>query len=295
MAAGDWVMDHTKIVMPIVLVVCVLVTVFFAINANRSEKLEKEAEMAAANVAQEAEADQMQEKATPAPVFELEKNAYPEVNDMLRTYYDAQASGDIEVVSALNTYLNEIEKIRVEELSKYIEEYPVLDVYTKPGLEENTYVAYVYSEVKFNDIDQQLPGMQTYYIGKNENNEFFINDGTYDDSVWNYIKEVTLQDDVVDLNNKVVVEYNEFLASDEELNEFVAYLKEKINEEVGEILAKAEQPEAEEAAQNEAAPAQEEAQALENIMKAGYEVEFALLKEEAIGNWKKFRGQFGFH
>lgn len=39
---------------------------------------------------------------------------------------------------------------------------------------------------------------------------------------------------------------------------------------------------------------QEEAQALENIMNAGYEVEFALLKNEAIGNWKKFRGQFGF-
>ena len=36
-------------------------------------------------------------------------------------------------------------------------------------------------------------------------------------------------------------------------------------------------------------------QALENIMNAGYEVEFALLKEEAIGNWKKFRGQFGFN
>lgn len=39
---------------------------------------------------------------------------------------------------------------------------------------------------------------------------------------------------------------------------------------------------------------QEEAQALENIMNSGYEVEFALLKDEAIGNWKKFRGQFGF-
>ena len=39
---------------------------------------------------------------------------------------------------------------------------------------------------------------------------------------------------------------------------------------------------------------QEEAQALEDIMKAGYSVEFALLKEEAIGNWTKFRGQFGF-
>ncbi len=38
----------------------------------------------------------------------------------------------------------------------------------------------------------------------------------------------------------------------------------------------------------------EEAQALEDIMNAGYRVEFALLKEEAIGNWSKFRGQFGF-
>lgn len=40
---------------------------------------------------------------------------------------------------------------------------------------------------------------------------------------------------------------------------------------------------------------QEEAEALERIMQAGYEVEFALIKEEAIGNWRKFRGQFGFH
>lgn len=39
---------------------------------------------------------------------------------------------------------------------------------------------------------------------------------------------------------------------------------------------------------------QEEAAAIESIMQAGYNVEFALLKDEAIGNWKKFRGQFGF-
>ena len=128
-------------------------------------------------------------------------------------------------------------------MSKYIDSYPVLNVYTKPGMTENAYVAYVYSEVQFVDVDQLLPGMQTYYIGLNENGDYFINDGTYDDTIWNYIKELTLQDDVVDLNNKVVVEYNELLAEDEELSEFIAYLKEKINEEVGEILAQAEQAE----------------------------------------------------
>lgn len=269
--AVDWIMDHTKIVMPIVLVVCVLITVLFAVSANRKEALEKEAEMAAMAVAPEEETS-IPVEGLSAPLFELEENAHQDVNNVLRTYYDAQASGDIETISSLNTYLNDIEKIRVEELSKYIVEYPVLNVYTKPGLTENTYVAYVYSKVKFEDIDQELPGMQTYYIGQDENGDFFINDGTYDDSVWSYIKEVTLQDDVVDLNNKVVVEYNELLANDEELNEFVAYLKEKINEEVGEILAEAEQPEesAQEAADEETADSgtdeQESGEAQANVV-----------------------------
>ncbi len=40
---------------------------------------------------------------------------------------------------------------------------------------------------------------------------------------------------------------------------------------------------------------QEEAEAFEKIMAAGYSIEFALVKETAIGNWTKFRGQFGFN
>ncbi|MDE7334130.1 MAG: SH3 domain-containing protein [Lachnospiraceae bacterium] len=239
----DWIMDHSKIVLPLVLVVCVLITVVLAINANKKEALEKEAQQAAMAVASEQALPSVEELETPQ--FELEENAYPEINNLIRTYYDAQAAGDIETISSLNTYLDEIETIRVQELSKYIDSYPVLNVYTKPGLAENTYVAYVYSEVQFSDVDLPLPGMQTYYIGINDAGDYFINDGTYDDTVWNYIKEITLQDDVVDLNNKVVVEYNELLAEDEELNEFIAYLKEKINEDVGEILAEAESAEEE--------------------------------------------------
>lgn len=253
----DWVMDHNKIVMPLVLIVCVLITIVVAVNANQKEALEKEAEQAAMAVSVK---DAVPSPGAETPEYQLEENAYPELNNLIRSYYDAQAAGDIEKISSLNTYLNEIETIRVQELSKYIDSYPVLNIYTKPGMTENTYVAYVYSEVKFSDVDKPLPGMQTYYIGQNEKGEYFINDGTYDDTIWNYIKEVTLQDDVVDLNNKVVVEYNELLAEDEELNEFIAYLKEKINEDVGEILAQAEQPEAVDTPVQEAASAAEEGQ-----------------------------------
>lgn len=249
LAVREWILDHSKIIMPLVLVVCVLITVLLAVSANKKSTLEDEARLAAVAVEQVQETPEVEEVTTQE--VPLEENAHQDINNVIKTYYDAQASGDIETISGLNTYLNDIEKIRVEELSKYIDSYPVLDVYTKPGLTENTYVAYVYSEVKFSDADKNMPGMQTYYIGKNEAGEYFINDGTYDDEVWAYIKEVTLQDDVVDLNNKVVVQYNELLAEDEETGEFIAYLKEKINEDVGEILAEAEQPQEEGASSEE--------------------------------------------
>jgi len=235
----DWILDHRKVVMPAILIACVLITVFVAVNANQRDTLEKEAEAAALAAAEQQTEEEVQEM----PVYDLEENAYPEVNNVVRAYYDAQASGDMDTVSSLNTYLNDIQKIKVEELSKYIESYPELNVYTKPGLTENTYVAYVCSEVKFYDLEKTIPGMQTYYIGQDENGNYYINNGTYDDTVSSYIKEVTLQDDVVDLNNKVVVAYNDLLADDADLSEFLAYMKEKINEDVGEILAQADQPE----------------------------------------------------
>lgn len=39
---------------------------------------------------------------------------------------------------------------------------------------------------------------------------------------------------------------------------------------------------------------QEEADAIEAITKAGYTVEFALLRETSIGTWDKFRSKFGY-
>lgn len=240
-AFSDWVMDHSKIIMPLVLVACVLITVLVALNASRRDIREKEPEQETMAISDDGLSIPTENLGQIE--YELEKNTHPEINNLVRTYYDAQVSGDVETISKLNTYLDEIEIIKVQEMSKYVDSYPVLDVYTKPGLTENSYVAYVCSEVKFSEVDQEMPGMQTFYIGTDENGDYFINDGTNDADIHNYIKEITLQDDVVDLNNKVVVAYNELLAEDKELEEYIAYLREKINEDVGEILAKAEQPE----------------------------------------------------
>ena len=230
----EWIVDHAKIVMPLILIICVAITVAIAFNANKQADTATE-ELATTGPKFEGEPEEIEEA-------KLEQNAYPEVNSLFKNYYEAMANGDIDTVASLNVYIDDTEKIRLKELGNYIQDYENMEVYTKPGPVENTYVAYVYSEVKFNDYGETVPGMQAFYVCTADDGSLFINEGSEDESVTDYLRDVSLQDDVVDLNNKATVAYNDLLAQDEELNVFLVDLSERIEVSVGEALAAAEIP-----------------------------------------------------
>lgn len=235
----DWISDHAKIVMPLILVVCVLFTVLIAVNANKKAAAEEEAQMAESTEVADTMAASA-EDAEAVPELPLEENAYPAVNELMSSYYAALAEGNLDTVSSINAFVDDTEKIRIQEMSKYIDSYPQLDVYTKAGPVEDSYLVYVYSKVKFTEYDEMVPGMQAFYVCTDENGNCYINEGEDNSVVTNYIRDISLQDDVVDLNNKVAVEYNELLESDEELNAFLVDLAQRIDVSVGEALAKAE-------------------------------------------------------
>ena len=240
----DWVFDHLKIVMPVVLLICVGITVIIAINANKKAAAEAEAQIADnANIA---EASLIQEEMEEIPEAILEEDAYPKVNELISKYYEARTNGDVETIAVLNPFIKETEKIRIQETSKYIETYQDLKVYTKAGIVEDTFLAYVYSKIKFDEYEQAIPGMEAYYVCPDENGNYYINEGEDNKVITDYIKELSLQDDVIELNNKIAVEFNELLEIDDEVNAFLVDVKTRIDESVGEVLAKAEAAETEE-------------------------------------------------
>ena len=255
----EWVSDHIKIVMPIVLFICVIITVVVAVNANRKAAEEVEAQMAGIE-SSEAPEDTGEEELESIPQLELEVNAYPAVNTLISDYYTAMAEGDIEAIESMNAYVEDKEKIRIQEMSKYVDSYQELDVYTKLGPVEGSYLVYVYSKVKFTEYDKLVPGMKAFYVCTDDEGKCYINGGEANSVVTNYIREISLQDDMVDLNNKAVAEYNELLESDEELNAFLADLSNRIDASVGEILAKEEEAAARQAAAEEEAAAQQAAE-----------------------------------
>lgn len=230
----NWLIRYSKIVMPVVLVICVLITVVIAVNANRKKAEQEETVEASEEV-------DMSSNLIAVPQVPLEQDAVPEINELFHKYYTAMVDGDTDTMSELVDHLDETEILKAKETSKYIEAYPTLEIYTKVGPREGSYIAYVYAELKFYDYDKTIPGMRVYFVCQDENGNYYINeDGEENESELNYIREVNLQDDVVDLNNKAAVAYNDMLAEDEDLVDFILDLNNEIDKNVGEALAKAE-------------------------------------------------------
>jgi hypothetical protein len=230
----NWLIRYAKIVTPVVLVICVLITVVIAVNANKRKETEEE-------TVETTEEVDMSSNLIGVPEVPLEQDAVPEINELFQTYYQAMVDGDTDTMSKLVDHMDETEILKVQETSKYIEDYPTLEVYTKVGPKEGSYIAYVHGELKFYDYDKTVPGLSTYYVCQDEDGNYYINeDGEEDENELNYIRQVNLQDDVIDLSNKVTVAYNDMLAEDEDLVNFILDLNTEIDKNVGEALAKAE-------------------------------------------------------
>ncbi|MCM1154408.1 MAG: SH3 domain-containing protein [Roseburia sp.] len=254
-AIGDWLVKHARIVMPVVLLLCVTVTVIVSVNANKREAEIKEDVEANVTVDETADAEYV------VPLVPLQENTVPEITELINTYYTAMVNGDTETIAQLKDGLEESEAIRIKELSKYTESYPTLNIYTKVGPTENSYLVYVESTLMFKDFaDKPLAGMRAYYVRADENGVYhIIENGKLSDQEEDYMRKVNLQDDVVDLNNKVTVEYNDMVASDVELAQFLLDMNTEVEKNVGAVLAQAqEEAEGEEGAETEEGAAEEQ-------------------------------------
>ena len=225
-----------KILLPVAACAIVLAVIFSYAGAKKS----KEVEQVVLSVEENTEA------VSPISLSDepLEENAHEDINELMRKFYTALADGNIDLVRGMKDYNDDTEIITYEKKSEFIESYDNINCYTKPGIDENSYFVYVTYDVKVKDIETKAPGLNAFYVYTSEDGSLKI-DGNLEEDITAAFKLVTNQDDVVDLYNKIDVNYNEAIASDEALNSFMTELPTKIKTSVGEALAQLEAQNAE--------------------------------------------------
>ena len=229
---GNYIIKHNKIVLPAVVVVAVAVTVSVSLSMNNSHKAaQQQAEAESALAASQAEAE------TATQEVPLVANEEGDIYSLIATYYNAMATGDESTLRTVCDEISDKDMYRYVELAQYIDYYPTLEIYTKTGPEDGSVIAYVYYKIKFVGHDEEVPGYQALYICTNDQGELYIKRGENSEEVNDYIKTVSTQDDVVEFNNKITVEYNELMVDHPEVLQYISELDSQVSIAVGEKLA----------------------------------------------------------
>lgn len=227
---GNYIIKHNKVVLPAVVVVAVAITVSVSLSlSNRHKEAQQEAEIASA--ASETATETATEE---VPLVANEEGA---IYTLIATYYNAMATGDEETLRSVCDEISDKDMYRYVELSQYIDYYPTLEIYTKTGPEEGSVIAYVYYKISFVGHEEEVPGYQALYICTNDQGGLYIKRGENSEEVNEYIKTVSTQDDVVEFNNKITVEYNELMVDHPEVLQYISELDYQVSIAVGEKLA----------------------------------------------------------
>lgn len=264
----DYILKHSKVAFPVVIVAAVASTVAVSLKASDSSlegeeitnqaviKEQKEEIETVTGEIPEGTSEEIKEEEQKIQEVPLQQNTDSTMYTLMATYYDALANGNVDTIKTIKNYIEDTEEMRIRELSNYIESYPLIEIYTKPGPEENSYIAYVYTKVTFYGYTEEVPGLQTFYVCTKDDGSLYINEGEVGEDVLEYIKTVNFQDDVVELINRVNVECNEIYISNKKLFEYVEELESQVSKATGEALAArvAEGENASQAAENTPAP-----------------------------------------
>lgn len=230
-------LKHSKWLLPALLIVVVAITVSVALKANDTRTLDTEVagEGLVSVEAEELSEDKLEEVApTPAP---MEENTNSDLHTLVCTYYNAYAYGDIETLKSISNYVEDTEEITILEMSQYVDSYPELTIYTKPGPIENSYLAYVYYKMKVIGFEEAISGMETFYVCTDDNGTMYLSRGEVSEEEREYIQQASLQDDVVELYNRATVECSDALTANEALYYYIQEIVKEVQKATGETLA----------------------------------------------------------
>lgn len=261
----DAISRHAKIFFPILIVILVAITVIVALkmsNINK-EKLDQLEQMTQ-EISSEQESETIEEKVE----ISLVKNDDPAVNALIATYYHALAEGDEETLFSVTENMEEKDIYINREKAKYIKDFPLLEVYSKPGYDEKSLIAFVYSKTVFEGKPEtEFIGYRAYVVDTREDGSFYIKMGGFTEEESDYILKISSQEDIIDFNNRIVVEHNEMMEKNPDCLEYLNDLMATIEKDAGialaqvraerEALETVQEPETEEEAVSEEEPLEE--------------------------------------
>ncbi|MCR5419915.1 MAG: SH3 domain-containing protein [Lachnospiraceae bacterium] len=186
------------------------------------------------------------------PKDKYEVNKYPNVKNLMESYYSAVMNGDADTAASLCDTLPDQERYRIEEMAKYYQSFSDFNVYTKKGYQPDSYVVIVTFDITFTGVSTPAPSLESSYVCTNESGSLYINKSELSDDEQAYFLEMSTQPDVEELTSNISAKYNEAVESDAQLEALLHKIETEVNAAVKAKLTQQQQAQQQEEADKEA-------------------------------------------
>lgn len=215
----EWLSDNLRYILLGLAVILLLVIAFFAVKLVSGIGSPKETEPQT-EIQTEAIQTEQEDVSVPREDNNLEKNR-PELLALVEKYYTARQNKDYETLAGMCENFDDSAKALIESQDAAVESYSNFMTYSKAGLTDDSYVVYVYVEIKLTGIETQAPSLHEKYILKDVEGNMMIAEADYSPEVLAYTQSMHTDADVQALIKDVDDALAAACQQDEALKQFV--------------------------------------------------------------------------
>jgi len=208
-------------IIPVIVLVLILVIVLLGKKDDKTKVPETATEAVASETGSNP-TDAAMESVNNFDDYGLQQNAVEEVSSLVAKYQRAKTTGDAELMYEVfgKTPDEDIETLRASlaEESKAIESYDHTVCYTTAGCEDDSYIVFIASDLKFNGIDTAAPMLTWAYVYKAPDGKWYMKEpDMLNEEQQELLDKVSAGEDVKMLDNDMRTRLAQAVISDAKL------------------------------------------------------------------------------
>ena len=219
----EWISDNLRYILLVIAAIILIIIAVFAFRIvggiGSSKKTVKETEAVVVEQDEDSQSAEVQADADNGD-NDLVKDQ-SDVLELVTKYYEARSSRDYDTLKELCESFTDDIQAEIESQDAAVESFNNIMTYSKPGLEDGSYVVYVYFDAKLSGIETQAPSLRELYLITDEEGNLIVSDKDADANQKAYTEKLREDDDVQALIADVNKELADAEDADEALKDFI--------------------------------------------------------------------------
>ncbi len=159
---------------------------------------------------------------------ELALNENGDINQLIKSYFDAKKIVDVEAMSGLVSDTNRIDRDKFIKMAGYVEDYQNINCYVIEGEESDAYRVYVKYDMKLRNIATLAPCLSAFYITTTSDDKYVIYLSALDEAQENFIISADKNSEIVKLKEQVAKELQDAINKDAAFKQFYQQMDQEI-------------------------------------------------------------------